>query len=76
MPSRLLYNLKGPRGYSAYEVAVQEGFVGTQEEWVAFLGGGVSEALTSLNAHLVAERPHANAESGRDFSGWYQALTT
>ena len=30
---------RGPRGYSAYEVAVQEGFVGTEEEWLASLVG-------------------------------------
>ena len=27
------------RGYSAYEVAVQEGFVGTKAEWLASLHG-------------------------------------
>ena len=27
------------RGYSAYEVAVLEGFVGTEEEWLATLKG-------------------------------------
>lgn len=30
---------RGPRGYSAYEIAVQEGFVGTEEEWLASLVG-------------------------------------
>lgn len=25
---------KGERGYSAYEIAVQNGFVGTEEEWL------------------------------------------
>lgn len=28
-----------PRGYSAYEVAVQQGFVGTEDEWLASLIG-------------------------------------
>lgn len=28
------------RGYSAYEVAVQNGFEGTEEEWLASLVGG------------------------------------
>lgn len=35
-------NYKGPRGESAYEVAVRHGFVGTEEEWLeslAVLGG-------------------------------------
>lgn len=33
------------RGYSAYEIAVQNGFVGTEEEWLASMhgrDGGVS----------------------------------
>lgn len=29
----------GPRGYSAYEIAVQNGFVGTEQEWLASLEG-------------------------------------
>lgn len=29
----------GPRGYSAYEVAVLNGFVGTEQEWLASLKG-------------------------------------
>lgn len=31
----------GTRGYSAYEVAVQEGFEGTEEEWLASLVGPI-----------------------------------
>ena len=30
---------RGARGYSAYEIAVQEGYVGTEEEWLASLKG-------------------------------------
>lgn len=30
---------RGPRGFSAYEVAVQNGFVGTEEEWLLSLQG-------------------------------------
>lgn len=29
---------KGPRGYSAYEIAKQNGFVGSEEQWLASLG--------------------------------------
>ena len=32
-------NLGRVVGYSAYEIAVQEGFVGTEAEWLAFLKG-------------------------------------
>ena len=30
---------RGPRGYSAYEVAVQEGYIGTEDEWLLSLKG-------------------------------------
>ena len=33
----------GTKGYSAYEVAVQEGFVGTVDEWLASLKGDTGE---------------------------------
>lgn len=29
---------KGERGYSAYEIAVQEGYIGNEEDWLATLG--------------------------------------
>jgi len=32
--------MQGPPGLSAYEVAVANGFVGTEEEWLDSLGGG------------------------------------
>ena len=32
-------NLGRVVGYSAYEIAVQEGFVGTEQEWLASLKG-------------------------------------
>ena len=31
--------LRGPRGYSSYEVAKKNGFEGTEEEWLATLVG-------------------------------------
>lgn len=33
-----ILGFKGERGYSAYEIAVQHGFVGTEETWLAQLG--------------------------------------
>ena len=35
---------KVARGYSAYEIAVINGFEGTEEEWLASLRGGTSVA--------------------------------
>jgi hypothetical protein len=39
----------GGRGYSAYEVALQNDFVGTEEEWLASLRGPKGEPGTYLN---------------------------
>lgn len=60
-----------PPGASAYEVAVANGFVGTEAEWLASLA-----ATGPLTDHIDATRPHIHAESGRDFAGWFDALTT
>ena len=35
--------MRGARGYSAYEIAVQEGYVGTESEWIASLKGDTGE---------------------------------
>ena len=45
-------NLKGD---SAYEVAVQNGFVGTEPEWLASLQG---EGAVDLDAHVNDPDPH------------------
>lgn len=36
--ARGILGFKGERGYSAYEVACQNGYVGTEEDWLATLG--------------------------------------
>lgn len=36
--ARGILGFKGERGYSAYEIAVQNGFTGTEEDWLATLG--------------------------------------
>lgn len=35
---RGVLGFKGERGYSAYEIAVQNGFIGTERDWLAQLG--------------------------------------
>lgn len=44
-PTQLSGNLSNPvlRGYSAYEVAVQNGFEGTEQEWLESLKGQITE---------------------------------
>lgn len=39
---------KGERGYSAYEVAVQNGFEGTEQDWLATLGTSQHVAKKSI----------------------------
>jgi hypothetical protein len=42
-------NLGRVVGYSAYEVAVQNGFVGTEEEWLASLKGTISTVNVTVD---------------------------
>lgn len=49
----------GPQGYSAYQIAVLNGFEGTEAEWLASLngsgGGGLTpEQLQSLEDNAIA----------------------
>lgn len=39
----------GTQGYSAYEIAVINGFVGTEAEWLYSLRGGVEISAKDLN---------------------------
>lgn len=49
-------NLRGPQGKSAFEVAVENGFVGTVEEWLAALSSGsVIDPITNLPTPKVVE---------------------
>lgn len=49
---------KGERGYSAYEIAVQHGFIGTEQEWLDSLAAGEKAVIvqeissTSSNATI------------------------
>ena len=43
MTDKLTGRLSGFRGYSAYEIAVQEGFDGTVDEWLESLKGEKGE---------------------------------
>lgn len=45
-------DLRGPPGLSAYQIAVANGFVGTEAQWAALFLGAASQ--TSLNAEIAA----------------------
>lgn len=40
------------RGYSAYQIAVQNGFEGTEAEWLESLKGGGSEGSLQIDDHF------------------------
>lgn len=45
--------LRGEQGLSAYEVALANGFIGTEQEWLDSLA-----ATEELNAHIASQNPH------------------
>jgi len=45
----------GAQGKSAYQVAVENGFVGTQQDWVESLTGNASELVLTKTASEVVE---------------------
>lgn len=49
---------QGEPGKSAYEVAVDNGFVGTEEEWLASLVATGEGTSTALLTHIQSETPH------------------
>ena len=57
-----IQGIQGEEGLSAYEVAVAEGFVGTEAEWLASLVGPQGEGLTILGtvANEAALPPTGN----------------
>lgn len=58
-------SLRGPRGFSAYEIAVQEGFVGTVAEWLASLqGSGTGGPITA--AGVTYNATYATVEAALD----------
>ena len=44
---------KGERGYSAYEIAVQNGFVGSEKQWLATIG--TTNNLTGNEAVYITQ---------------------
>lgn len=63
--------IKGERGYSAYEIAVQNGFTGTKEEWLEQLGSANFDVVTTisdLSTDNVVPTAKAVYNSTEDFS--------
>ena len=47
---------QGDQGYSAYEVAVRNGYSGTEEEWIASLFGSIDNTLSRPNTAADAQK--------------------
>lgn len=71
-----LLTIRGAAGDSAYEIAVKEGYEGTQAEWVASLKGkdGQNATVTILEGDTVVARVNADAiaVTGDDGRSAYQ----
>lgn len=52
--------IQGPRGMSAYQIAVENGFVGTEAEWIGSLNGGNAGAAAGALAGSTAGAAAAN----------------
>ncbi len=61
---------RGPRGYSAYEIAVQEGFVGTEEEWLVSLVGPEGKQGKDGERGLEGPRGKEGPEGKQGISGY------
>ena len=69
----------GINGKSAYEIAVEKGFSGTEEEWLKSLQG--STPYIGENGHWYIDNIDTGVIASPDLSGYYseaelQALTT
>lgn len=51
---QLMPFLKGDTGDSAYEIAVENGFVGTEAEWLESLRGIAADSFESISKNLAA----------------------
>ena len=73
-----LSGAQGIQGMSAYEIAVEYGFEGTEEEWLASLSAASEEAANNANAAIadMEERFEALEEEFRLAFAAYQATTT
>lgn len=66
MTKVLIANIKGPKGDSATPENVLELVEDALEE--------IDVATSSdLETHIEAERPHQQAESGKNFAAWFNA---
>ena len=57
--------VSGTRGYSAYEIAVQNGFVGTEQEWLDSLVGPQGEQGTPFDELTPEQKAEITGQEGK-----------
>ena len=60
------------QGKSAYDIAVENGFVGTEEEWLNSLVG--SSPIIGENGHWIINNIDTGVIASPDLSGYYSEL--
>lgn len=60
------------QGKSAYDIAVENGFVGTEEEWLNSLKG--SSPIIGDNGHWIINNIDTGVIASPDLSGYYSEL--
>lgn len=63
---------RGPRGYSAYEIAVQDGYEGTEEEWLLSLQGKSAYEIAVELGYEGTEEQWIASLKGEDGKSAYQ----
>ena len=60
------------QGKSAYDIAVENGFIGTEEEWLNSLTG--SSPIIGENGHWIINNIDTGVIASPDLSGYYDEL--
>ena len=60
------------QGKSAYDIAVENGFIGTEEEWLNSLKG--SSPVIGDNGHWIINNIDTGVIASPDLSGYYSEL--
>ncbi|WP_173431788.1 hypothetical protein [Sharpea azabuensis] len=70
--------LRGPEGESAYQVALDNGFVGTEQQWLDSLKADATQEIAAVNARVdnLAARIHVGQFNANDITeeGWYDSV--
>ena len=74
-----IQGIQGPEGKSAYEVAVENGFTGTEEEWLNSLKAAIDDSKTATDTTWSSIKVDANIRKNLegnlvDYTGTFEEL--